>query len=85
LDSAIFYKANGTNCKRVNMVKKCVHMYVNAKIIPVETNPGIVGRRIKDSDGGLNSSMIYLIHYKSLCKCHNVPQPSTTIKDKNLE
>jgi hypothetical protein len=26
--------------------------------------------------------MIYLIHGKNLCKCHNVPPPSTTIKEK---
>jgi hypothetical protein len=30
----------------------------------------------------INSSMIYLIYYKNLCKCHNVPPPSTTIKIK---
>jgi hypothetical protein len=27
---------------------------------------------------GMNSSMIYLIHGKNFCKCHNVPPPSTT-------
>jgi hypothetical protein len=27
-------------------------MYVNAKMIPVETVPGIEGRRIKQSGGG---------------------------------
>jgi hypothetical protein len=27
--------------RRVNMVQRCVHMYVNAKIISVETVPGI--------------------------------------------
>jgi hypothetical protein len=26
--------------------------------------------------------MMYLIHYKNLCKCHSVPPPSTTIKEK---
>jgi hypothetical protein len=31
---------------------------------------------------GENSSMIYLIHCKNLCKWHNVPTPSTTIKDE---
>jgi hypothetical protein len=31
---------------------------------------------------GVNSSRIYLIHCKNFCKCHNVLQPSTTIKDK---
>jgi hypothetical protein len=29
-----------------------------------------------------NSRMIYLIHCKNFCKCHNVPPPSTTIKKK---
>jgi hypothetical protein len=33
----------------------------------------------------LISSVIYLIHYKNLCKCHNVPPPSTTIKGKRRE
>jgi hypothetical protein len=31
---------------------------------------------------GVNSSVIYLIHCKKLCKCHTVPPPST-IKEKN--
>jgi hypothetical protein len=26
------------------LCKKCIHMFVNAKIIPVETIPGIRGR-----------------------------------------
>jgi hypothetical protein len=30
----------------------------------------------------LNSSVTYLIHCKNLCKCHNVPPPSTAIKRK---
>jgi hypothetical protein len=30
---------------------------------------------------GMNSSKIYLIHYKNFCKCHNVPPLSTTIKE----
>jgi hypothetical protein len=29
--------------RRVNTVQKCVHMYVNAKMIPVETIPGMEG------------------------------------------
>jgi hypothetical protein len=48
-------------------------MYVNAKMIPVETIPGIKGGEIKESRGRVDSSMIYLIHCKNLCKCHNVP------------
>jgi hypothetical protein len=30
------------------------------------------------------SSMIYLIHGKNLPKCHSVPPPITTIKEKNV-
>jgi hypothetical protein len=60
--------------------KYCVHMYVNGKMIPVETIPGMGGGRIKENGGGVNSSMIYLIHYKNFCKCHNLSSPSTTIK-----
>jgi hypothetical protein len=55
-------------------------MYVNTKMIPVGTVP-----RIREGGWGremerVNSSMIHLIHSKNLCKCHNVPPPSTTIK-----
>jgi hypothetical protein len=58
-------------------------MYVNAKMIPVETVPEIrEGRMGKRSRGG-NSCMMYLIHCKNLCKYYNVPTPSTTIKNKN--
>jgi hypothetical protein len=32
--------------------KHCIHMYVNVKIIPVETVPGIGGRRMKANSGG---------------------------------
>jgi hypothetical protein len=38
-----------------------MHMYVNAKMIPVETVPV----------EGVNSSVIYLIHCKNHCKCYN--------------
>jgi hypothetical protein len=31
----------GKRGRRMNMVKQCLHMYVNAKMIPVETVPGI--------------------------------------------
>jgi hypothetical protein len=30
----------------------------------------------------VNSSMIYFLHCKNFCKFHNVPPPSTTIKEK---
>jgi hypothetical protein len=56
-------------------------MYVNAKMIPVETVPemgGWGGRTVE----GRNSSMIYLIHCKKICKCCNAPTSSTTIRKK---
>jgi hypothetical protein len=33
--------------------------------------------------GGVNSSMIYLIHCENLCKYGNVSPPNTTIKKIN--
>jgi hypothetical protein len=48
-------------------------MHVNVKVIPFETISGM-------ERGGVNSSMIYLMHCKNFCKSHNVPPPSTTIK-----
>jgi hypothetical protein len=33
----------GKGGRRVNTVQKCVHMYVNAKMIPFKTVPGIGG------------------------------------------
>jgi hypothetical protein len=44
-------------------------MYKNAKMILVETVSGIRGRRMKENSRRVNSSMIYLIHCKNLCKC----------------
>jgi hypothetical protein len=44
-------KVKGKRSRRVNTVKKCVHAKkcVNAKMIPIETIPGIRGGRIKES------------------------------------
>jgi hypothetical protein len=53
-------------------------MYVNVKIIPVETITG--GEGDKGEYTGVNSSMIYFIHCKNLYKYHNLTPPSTTIK-----
>jgi hypothetical protein len=39
----------------------------------------------KENGGGVNSSMIYLIHYKDFDKCHNVPPPSTKIKGQKKQ
>jgi hypothetical protein len=66
--------------RKMNMVQKFVHMYVNEKIIPVETVPGIKGGEIKKSSDKVNSRITSFIHCKNLCKCHNVPSSNTTIK-----
>jgi hypothetical protein len=47
-------------------------MHVNAKIILIETILGMGGGEIKDSSGGGEFNMMYLMHCKSVCKCHNV-------------
>jgi hypothetical protein len=54
-------------------------MYVNGKMIPVTTIPGM-GGGIKENGGGGNSIMLYLIYCKNFFKCHNVLPPSRTIK-----
>jgi hypothetical protein len=59
-------------------------MYVNAKMIPAETVPGVRCGRMKEISRGRNSSRIYLIHCKNLCKCYNVPHP-VIIKIKLLK
>jgi hypothetical protein len=50
-------------------------MYINGKMISVETISGMgeVGRRRMVK--GVNSSMIYLMYCKNFCKWHNVPHP----------
>jgi hypothetical protein len=56
-------------------------MCVNGKMRPVETIPGISEAGDKGEWWrGVNSSMIYLVYYKSFCKCYNVPPPSTIKK-----
>jgi hypothetical protein len=42
-------------------------------MIPVETVPVIGEERPNSTAEGVNSSMIYLIHCKNLCKYYNVP------------
>jgi hypothetical protein len=42
-------------------------MYVNGKMRPVETIPGMGRREIKENDAGVNSSVIYSIYCKNFC------------------
>jgi hypothetical protein len=44
-------------------------MYVNAKLIPIETIAGIRGGGMGERSVVGNSSIIYLIHCKNICKC----------------
>jgi hypothetical protein len=44
----------GERARRVNMCKQCIHMYVNAKMIPVETVPGIRGGGCRRTVEGVN-------------------------------
>jgi hypothetical protein len=43
-------------------------MYINGKRIPIETIPRMGGGGVKENGGGVNSSMMNLIHYKNFCK-----------------
>jgi hypothetical protein len=44
---------------------------------------------LESGEGGMKENgrggefMIYLMHCNNLCKCHIVPPPITTIKEKN--
>jgi hypothetical protein len=51
-------------------------MYVNGKMVSLQTVPGMREGGMKESSEGVNSSMIYFIHCKNLCKCYSVPSPS---------
>jgi hypothetical protein len=53
-------------------------------MIPVETVLGIKGGEDERAVERVNSSMIYLIHCKNLCKYSNVPQLSTVKKKRAL-
>jgi hypothetical protein len=51
-------------------------MYINAKMIPVETVPGIRGGEMGERSEEGNSSVIYLIHYKNLVYSTMYPYPA---------
>jgi hypothetical protein len=70
----------GRGYGRVICCKYCTYKYVNEKMIPVKTSPGMWGGGIKENDGGVNSNMMYLIFCKNSGKCHSVPPPSITMK-----
>jgi hypothetical protein len=47
-------------------------VYVNGKMIPAETIPGMEEGIKENSGWGNYSSMIYLVYCKNFCKYHNV-------------
>jgi hypothetical protein len=56
------------------MVQKCVHIYANGKMRPVETVPGMGEGGIKEDDGdGEFNYDILEKKKKNFCKCHNIP------------
>jgi hypothetical protein len=60
-------------------------MYVNGKMISVETDPGIRAGGMKENDGGGEFKFkIFATLFKNFCKCLNLPQPSTTIKKDSV-
>jgi hypothetical protein len=56
-------------------------MYENGKMRPVETSPGM-GEGLKESDGGVNSTMI---HCENFYRCHKVPQHDSNMIIKNSQ
>jgi hypothetical protein len=63
--------------RKMNRCKKCVHVCINAKMRTVQTIPGMGGRgEIKERGGGVNSSMIYLIHCKTFVNATMYPHPA---------
>jgi hypothetical protein len=59
-------------------------MNVNGKMILVESISQMGEGRIKENGGGMNSSTIYLIHCKDLCKFYNVYLPRTKMKQNKI-
>jgi hypothetical protein len=49
-------------------------MDVNGKMRPVKTILGMGRRRIKDTDGGVNSTMIYSKNFRKCCNVSPIQQ-----------
>jgi hypothetical protein len=61
----------GERHSKVTIVQILCSHVCKWKNIPVETVPGMGGKRIMENDERMTSSTIY---YKKFCKYHNVPQ-----------
>jgi hypothetical protein len=51
-------------------------MYVNVKMVSVETIPGMGGGGIKRAVKGANSSVIYMVHSKNFVNPTVYPHPA---------
>jgi hypothetical protein len=60
-------------------------MQVNAKMIAIQTVPGIRGGKMKERSAGVNSSMMYFIYCKNLCKYSAVRGYSCIQHNNNLK
>jgi hypothetical protein len=54
-------------------------------MMPVESVPIIRRGEMGEKRRGWNSSMIYLIHCKNLCKCYSVPHPAQKNNNNNKQ
>jgi hypothetical protein len=52
--------------------KQCIHMYVNAKMIPVETVPGMGGKGGWEREVEGEFKYDIFDTYKNLCKCTTI-------------
>jgi hypothetical protein len=62
--------------KKGRRVKKCIHMYVNAKMIPDETIPGSVGGEIKENGEGGEFKYDICDNCKNFCQFPMYPHPT---------
>jgi hypothetical protein len=71
------YQWKGIGCgERVIWCENCIDMYVNVKMVSVETIPGMGGGGIKRAVKGANSSVIYMVHSKNFVNPTVYPHPA---------
>jgi hypothetical protein len=71
--------------RMVNMVQKLYAHVCKCKNCTCSNYFRKEGRVIKRSGEGVNSCIIYLIHYKNFCKCHYIPTQHNNLKNGELE
>jgi hypothetical protein len=63
-------------------VTLCTHV-CKWKMRPANTGPGM-GKGVKESGGGVNSTMIYLIYFKNFCKAQQLKNTTNIQGNKIL-